>query len=110
MPELIKRGHVYSAVGPLFKITYNNKTVYAMTNKERDTILSNVRNKYKYMVTRFKGLGELNAHDLRETMIAPETRTLVQYNIEDFALVAEMFSKLLGTDSDHRKEFLEGEV
>ncbi len=56
MPELIKRGHVYSAVGPLFKITYNNKTVYAMTNKERDTILSNVRNKYKYMVTRFKGL------------------------------------------------------
>lgn len=55
-------------------------------------------------------VGELNAHDLRETMIAPESRTLVQYRIEDFALVAEMFSKLLGTDSDHRKEFLEGEV
>lgn len=56
MPDLIKHGHVYSAVGPLFKITYNNKTVYAMTNKERDTILNNIRNKYKYMVTRFKGL------------------------------------------------------
>ena len=56
MPELIKHGHVYSAVGPLYKIMYNNQSHYAMDDKERNEIINKIKNKYKYSVTRYKGL------------------------------------------------------
>lgn len=110
MPELIKHGHVYSAVGPLYKIMYNNQSHYAMDDKERNEIINKIKNKYKYSVTRYKGLGELDAKDLRDTMVDPDKRTLIQYEIEDMASVTEMFVRLMGVDATNRKTFLEGEV
>lgn len=107
MPELVRGGHIYATVAPLFKILYNNTYEYAMTNEERDKIINRIKNKYKYTVLRYKGLGEMNAKDLRDTMIDPANRTLLQYTVEDEALVNETFSKLMGVDSTPRKTFLE---
>lgn len=56
MPELIKRGHIYKCMGPLFKIMYNNKHEYVRDNKERDKVLAKIKDKYKYTVVRYKGL------------------------------------------------------
>lgn len=108
MPKLIENGHIYSVVGPLYKITTNGHSVYAMTDKQKDEIISKI--KTKYSVTRFKGLGELDPKDLHETMIDPKGRTLIQYTIEDRAMVADVMTKLMGLDSSHRKEMLQGEV
>lgn len=103
MPELIKKGHIYKAMGPLYKISYGDKREYAYSDKERDKILS----LHSGVVTRFKGLGELAPVDLSETMVNPKTRTLLQYTIEDELLVNETFSRLMGVDTNPRKQLLE---
>lgn len=59
---------------------------------------------------RYMVVGELDPKDLRHTMIAPETRTLLKYEITDYSMVAEMFSNLMGTDTNYRKDFLEGDL
>lgn len=109
MPELIRQGRVLSAVGPLYKVIYNNTHEYAMDDRGRDEILKKIKNKYKYTVLRYKGLGELNPKDLKETMVSPNTRTLMQYTMEDETMVNEVFSKLMGNDSTPRKRFLESD-
>lgn len=105
MPKLIENGHVYCTVGPLFKVTLGDNHIYARTSEERDSIIK--KSKGNYMVSRYKGLGEMNPKDLSETMISPKTRTLLQYTIEDEVAVNEMFSKLMGVDTAPRKQLLE---
>ena len=82
---LVEQGHVYVAMPPLFRIDAGKEVFYALDRPERDTILKRLENetkKHKISVTRFKGLGEMSALQLRETTMAPDTRRLVQLGID----------------------------
>ncbi len=109
MKPLISAGHIYLAQPPLFVVKIgNNERIYAADEAERDEILRNCKRKNP-MVTRFKGLGEMNAEDLEETTMAPETRRLVQVKLDpDFEMEVEMmFSRLMGDKVEPRREFIE---
>jgi len=109
MKPLIAGGHVYLAQPPLFVVKAGtNERHYAMTEEERDEIIRGLKKK-NVMVTRFKGLGEMNAEDLEETTMAPEKRKLVQVKLENEfeAEIEIMFSKLMGDKVEPRREFIE---
>ena len=109
MRPLIAHGHVYLAQPPLFVIKVgNNERHYASSIEEREEILKGLRNK-KTIVTRFKGLGEMNAEELEETTMSPSVRKLVRVNLDpNFeAEVEMMFSRLMGDKVEPRREFIE---
>jgi len=112
MKPLISEGHVYLAQPPLFVVkSGSNERHYAMTEKERDDIIRSLKGGRKKdpQVTRFKGLGEMNAEDLEETTMAPAKRRLVQVKLDkDFeAEIEMMFSRLMGDKVEPRREFIE---
>jgi topoisomerase-4 subunit B len=79
---LVQRGHIYIAMPPLYRIDVGKKIFYALDNAERDNLLAqHANNQQKTSVTRFKGLGEMNPAQLRETTIAPDTRRLIQLTL-----------------------------
>ncbi len=109
MKPLVTAGHVYLAQPPLFVVKVgNNERHYAMTEKERDEIIRNLKKK-NFSVTRFKGLGEMNADDLEDTTMKPENRHLVQVKLDPmFEMdIERMFSKLMGEKVEPRREFIE---
>ena len=109
MKPLVTGGYIYLAQPPLFVIKVGaNERYYAMTEDERDEILRNIKKKNPH-VTRFKGLGEMNAEDLEETTMAPDKRILkrVHFNPEFEAEVETMFSRLMGDKVEPRREFIE---
>jgi DNA gyrase subunit B len=109
MKPLITGGFIYLAQPPLFVVKVgNNERHYAATAEERDEILKGLKKK-KVMVTRFKGLGEMNKEELEETTMAPANRRLVQVNYDrEFEHEVEMlFSKLMGDKVEPRREFIE---
>lgn len=108
MKPLIEAGKVYIAMPPLYKL-FNGKTVhYAWTDEERKTILS--KSKIKLETQRYKGLGEMNAEQLWETTMNPETRSLIKVNIIDAALAEKRVSILMGDKVEPRKEWIEENV
>lgn len=109
MKPLVVKGHIYLAQPPLFVVKAGaNERHYAMSEEERDQILKTIKHK-KPSVTRFKGLGEMNAEDLEETTMAPDKRKLVQvhFDPEFEAEVEMMFSRLMGDKVEPRREFIE---
>lgn len=109
MKPLIEEGYVYLAQPPLFVVKVgNNERHYAADEQERDEIIRNIKKK-NFQVTRFKGLGEMNADDLEETTMSPANRRLVQvrYDPEFEADVETMFSTLMGEKVEPRREFIE---
>ena len=109
MKPLITEGYVYLAQPPLFVIKVGaNERHYAMTEAERDEIVKSLGRKKSPQITRFKGLGEMNADELEETTMNPETRQLVQvhYDKEFDAEVEQMFSRLMGDKVEPRREFI----
>ncbi len=111
MRPLIEGGYVYLALPPLFTIKAGKDDVYyAQTEEERDQILKELRKKRKdIQITRFKGLGEMNADQLEDTVMNPEKRMLVQVTLEpEDATEAELvFTKLMGDKVEPRREFIE---
>jgi DNA gyrase subunit B len=104
-PELIERGHVYMAQPPLYKLSKGKQTRWVYSDDERDREIKRMGGKVE--VGRFKGLGEMNAEQLWETTMNPETRTLLKVEIEDAAAVNDIFEKLMGSDVEPRRKFIQ---
>ena len=111
MKPLVEDGRIYLALPPLFKITKRGKKeeiIYAWTNEEKDKILASCN--CPTILQRYKGLGEMNAEQLWETTMNPETRTLVKVSIDDEAEAENQIEVLMGSDANRRREWLENHV
>jgi DNA gyrase subunit B len=109
MPEVINAGYLYIAQPPLYRVSTGKVTRYAQSEKERDRIVKefNVKN---LSVQRFKGLGEMNADQLWDTTMNPESRTLLRVDAENAALADEIFTMLMGEKVAPRKDFIKAEA
>lgn len=105
MRPLIENGHVYIAQPPLYKITKNKQEYYAFDDDQRDAILAQIGSKGTE-VSRYKGLGEMNAEQLWTTTMNPESRTMLQVTMEDAYEADEIVSLLMGDQPELRREFI----
>ncbi|MBL8641695.1 MAG: DNA topoisomerase IV subunit B [Alphaproteobacteria bacterium] len=122
MPEMVAKGHLYLAQPPLYRLTSGNVSVYAMNDQHKDELMKTTfRGKSKVEVSRFKGLGEMPAKQLKETTMAPESRTLIRVTLHDAQNAADMMmgtpdknpdldnlvEKLMGKNAEARFDFIQ---
>jgi DNA gyrase/topoisomerase IV subunit B len=106
MPELIRKGHVYIAQPPLYRIDVGKEKYWARDDAHKEEILAGLRANAKYEVMRFKGLGEMNAKELAETTLDPRTRTLLKVQIDSNLEADKVFVELLGKDAAERQRIV----
>jgi DNA gyrase subunit B len=106
MPELIRRGHVYIAQPPLYRINAGKETYWARDDEHKEEILKKLPKNVKVEIQRFKGLGEMRPSVLGETTLDPKNRTLLQVQIDNDLEADQVFVRLLGKDPSQRYEFI----
>jgi topoisomerase-4 subunit B len=110
-PKLVKEGHIYVAMPPLYRIDAGKQVHYALDNAERDAMIKKIEKenkRVKIQVQRFKGLGEMNPSQLRETTMLPDTRRLIQLTLDNPLQVDQMMDMLLSKKrAPDRKKWLE---
>jgi DNA gyrase subunit B len=106
MRELVNRGYVYIAQPPLYSTKVGTETVYLKDDPAKDAFLAE-RPNHKNEFQRLKGLGEMDAHELWDTTMDPDKRTLLRVTMEQAAMADELFSVLMGDDVEKRKEFIQ---
>ena len=105
-PDLIKNGHIYTTLPPLFRVTTNkNKYIYLKDAKELEEYKEKHKNE-KFLVNRNKGLGEQDADELEECLLNPETRNIAQITVNDCAEAARIFEILMGPSVPPRREYI----
>ena len=111
MPELVRQGHLFLAQPPLYRLTAGKESHYARDDAHRAELEASVFRGRKVEVARFKGLGEMNPQQLRETTMAPDSRSLVRITLppefEQRALVKELVDQLMGRNPEHRFNFIQ---
>src|SRR6185436_3045823 len=108
MPELIRKGHLFLAQPPLYRLAHGATSVYAMNDADKDRLLkSKFKPNAKVEISRFKGLGEMPAVQLRETTMSPKSRTLLRVEVaeEDASGTADLVERLMGRKPELRFQF-----
>ncbi len=106
LPELIRKGHVYLAQPPLYRIDVGKEKHWARDDAHKEEILAGLRANAKPQIMRFKGLGEMNAEELAETTLSPRTRTLLKVQIDSNLDADKVFVDLLGKDAGERQRLV----
>jgi DNA gyrase subunit B len=109
MPQVIENGYLFIAQPPLFRVSTGKVTHYAQSEAERDAIVKKLATK-NITVQRFKGLGEMNADQLWDTTMNPETRTLMRAEVDDAGEADAVFTMLMGERVEPRKDFIKSEA
>ncbi|AZI37833.1 DNA topoisomerase IV subunit B [Caenibius tardaugens NBRC 16725] len=111
MAEIVRRGHLFLAQPPLYRLTAGKESVYARDDAHRDELEQTVFKGKKVEVARFKGLGEMNPQQLRETTMSPDSRSLVRITLppefEQRAAIKELVDQLMGRNPEHRFNFIQ---
>ena len=107
LPEIINKGYMYIAQPPLYKIQKGKEINYAYSDNEKAEVLKKVGSDGQIIVSRYKGLGEMNPDQLWETTMNPENRVLKQVTVEDAAGADEVFTMLMGDEVPPRKRFIQ---
>ncbi|MGI6036640.1 MAG: DNA gyrase subunit B [Limnochordia bacterium] len=106
VPELLEQGHIYIALPPLYQVRKGRTVQYAWSDEELDQILEEI-GRQGISIQRYKGLGEMNAEQLWDTTMNPETRTIIQLRLSDAIAADAIFSTLMGEKVEPRREFIQ---